>query len=71
MRRREFITLLSGAAVGWPLAARAQQPPKVHRVAFIAGVAPFSALVGSNPSNPAARGFVQAYMRWDTSRELT
>lgn len=52
MRRREFITLLGGAAASWPLAARAQQPNRMRLIGVLMGFA---------ESDPVAQRIVTAF----------
>jgi putative ABC transport system substrate-binding protein len=60
--RRKFITLLGGAAVGWPLAARAQQGERVRRIGVLLPAAPedaeFQSWVGAFLQGLAQSGWI-------------
>ena len=61
VRRREFITLLSGAAAGWPLAARAQPTNKIAHIGFLgsATAVSFSQSVRALREGLNALGYVE------------
>jgi putative ABC transport system substrate-binding protein len=76
MRRREFITLLGGAAAAWPLAAQAQQPERMRRIGILlaatADDAEFQAWVGAFLQALALLGWtigrnVRIDTRWATA----
>ncbi len=66
MRRREFMTLLGGAAIGWPLSARAQGERMRH----------IGVLMGIAESDPARQSFVSAFtgalqeLGWSNGRNI-
>jgi putative ABC transport system substrate-binding protein len=66
MRRREFMTVLGGAAIGWPLAARAQGE-RMRRIGVLMGIA---------ESDPARQSFVTAFtetleeLGWSSGRNI-
>ena len=61
MKRREFITVLGGVTLGWPLVARAQQADKVHRIGYLSLGSPAAEATRFNAfrAGLAALGYVE------------
>src|SRR5215510_2740218 len=67
MRRREFISLISGAAATWPLAARAQQSDRIRRIGVL------MAYAEDNPNGqPRLAAFAKALQElgWTDGRNI-
>jgi putative tryptophan/tyrosine transport system substrate-binding protein len=67
IRRREFIFTLGGAAAGWPVAARAQQPDRIPRIGVLMGVVESLAVYRANLG--ALREGLQA-LGWTDGRNV-
>ena len=67
MNRREFITLLGGAAVAWPVAARAQQPERMRRVGVLM---PFAENDSDAQANIAAFRRALQVLGWTDNRNV-
>jgi putative tryptophan/tyrosine transport system substrate-binding protein len=59
MRRREFIMLLGGAGVAWPITGRAQQPSKIARIGFLRYASPHEKQFNAFRDGLRALGYVE------------